>query len=89
MLDCNQTDSFGPQLLSITHYRYCMMINMLLWNIGGVSKVPNLRRLKNIIRSHGVQFVAISEPKLDVSRVEYIRIRISFDFAIVNVSEDL
>ena len=54
-----------------------------------MSKAPNLRRLKNIIRLHDVQFVAISEPKLDVSRVEYIRMRLSFDYAIVNVSEDL
>ena len=65
------------------------MINTLMWNIRGVSKASNLRRLKNIIRTHGVQFVALSEPKLDVSRVESIRMRLSFDYAIINVSEDL
>ena len=60
-----------------------------MWNIRGLSKAPTLRRLKNNIRMHGVQFVALSEPKLDVSRVESIRMRLSFDYAIINVSEDL
>ena len=54
-----------------------------------MSKAPNLRRLIKIIRLHGVQFLAISEPKIDVSRVQYIRMRLSFDYAIVNISEDL
>ena len=65
------------------------MINTLLYNIRGVSKASNLRRLKKIIRLHGVQFVAISEPKLDVSQVKYICMKLSFDYAIVNISEDL
>nr|XP_027067822.1 uncharacterized protein LOC113693489 [Coffea arabica] len=56
---------------------------------GGVSKLPNLRRLKSIIKEKGVQFVAISEPKLEASRVEDIRLKLAFDFAHVNDSGDL
>ncbi|XP_027060834.1 uncharacterized protein [Coffea arabica] len=50
-----------------------------------------LRSLNTNISSsqHGVQFVAISEPKLDASRLESIRLKLSFDYALVNESEDL
>ena len=89
VLDFNRIGIFGPHRPSITHSRYCVMINTLLWNIRGVSMVPNLCRLNNIIRLHGIQFVAICEPKLDVARVEYIHMRLSFDYALVNVSGDL
>ncbi|XP_027120509.2 uncharacterized protein [Coffea arabica] len=68
---------------------YFVMINTLLWNIRGVSKLPNLRRLKSISKEKGVQFVAISEPKLEASRVEDIRLKLAFDFAHVNDSGDL
>ncbi|XP_071940013.1 uncharacterized protein [Coffea arabica] len=55
----------------------------------GVSKPPNLRRLKNLIRLHKVQLVAICEPKLDVTNIESIRLNLSFDAAVVNLSADV
>ena len=38
---------------------------------------------------HGVQFLVICEPKLGVSKIESIRLRIAFDFVMVNRSADL
>nr|XP_027101582.1 uncharacterized protein LOC113722473 [Coffea arabica] len=65
------------------------MINALFWNIRGVSKAPNLRRLKKLIRLYSVQLVAICEPKLDVVSIESMRVRLSFDVVVVNLSEDI
>ena len=85
----NRTGNCGLHLPSIALSRYYVMINALMRNIKGVSKAPNLRRLKHMIRMHGIQFVTISEPKLSASRVEYIRLKLSFDFALLNVSTNL
>ncbi|XP_027181778.1 uncharacterized protein LOC113780162 [Coffea eugenioides] len=63
----NRIGNSDHPLFSITLSRYYAMINTLLWNIRGVSKLSNFRRLKNIISENGIQFVAISEPKLDAS----------------------
>ena len=61
------------------------MINAIFWNIIGVSKTANLRRLKKLIRLHNVQLVAICEPKLDVVNIESISLRLSFDAVVVNL----
>ncbi|XP_071922584.1 uncharacterized protein [Coffea arabica] len=55
----------------------------------GVSRSPNLRRLLRLVRTHGISVVAISEPKMNVSRIEGIRLRLAFDFTVVNQSGDL
>ena len=83
------TDSFGPRHLPITPFRYYLMINGIFWNIRGVAKAPNLRRLIKLVKSHQAKFVAICEPKLDVSRIESIRLRLNFDFVLVNCSGDI
>ncbi|XP_027150236.1 uncharacterized protein LOC113771239 [Coffea eugenioides] len=38
---------------------------------------------------HDVKFAAICEPKADVSQIEYIRLRLSFDAIEINMSGDL
>ena len=65
------------------------MINALFWNIKGVSKTPNLRRLIRLIHMHNVQFLSICEPKLDVSKLETICLRLLFDSVMVNMSTDI
>ena len=65
------------------------MINGIFWNIRGVAKAPNLRRLIKLVRIHQVYFVVICEPKLDVSKIESIRLRLLFDFVFVNCSSDI
>ena len=65
------------------------MISGIFWNIRGVSKAPNLRRLIKLVRIHHVQFVVICEPKLDVAKLESIRLRLSFDYVFVNHSSDI
>ena len=65
------------------------MISGLFWNIRGVAKAPNLRRLINLVRAHHLKFVVICEPKLDVSKIESIRLRLLFDYSFVNLSGDI
>ena len=65
------------------------MINALFWNIRGIAKTPNLRQLKKLIRLNNVQLVAICEPKLNVENIESIRLRLSFDAVVVNLSADI
>ena len=65
------------------------MISGIFWNIRGVAKAPNLRRLIKLVRTHHVQFVVICEPKLDESKIESIRLRLLFDHTFVNNSGDI
>ena len=74
MLNSPQIDNFVLQHLLKICLMCWIMVNALFRNIRGVSKAPNLRRLRRLIRMHGVQFLAICEPKLDVSKVETIRL---------------
>ncbi|XP_071906125.1 uncharacterized protein [Coffea arabica] len=60
-----------------------------MWNIRGISRRPNLRRLIRLVKSHDITFVAISEPKLSFSRIDYIRMRLAFDSAVGNQTGDL
>ena len=66
-----------------------IMINALMWNIRGVSRSPNLRRLIRLVRTHGISVVAIFEPKTNVSRIEDIRRWLAFDSIVVNQSGEL
>lgn len=70
-------------------YKVYLMINGLFWNIRGIAKPPNLRRLKRLIRLHDFKFVAICEPKMDVSQIDSIKIRLPFDSVVVNSSTDI
>ena len=65
------------------------MINGIFWNIKGVTKAPNLRRLIKLVKVHRAKFVVICEPKLDMSKIEFIQLRLQFDFVIVNHSGDI
>ena len=46
---CYPIGSSGQQHLLITLSRISIMINMLMWNIRGVSRRPNLRRLIKLV----------------------------------------
>nr|XP_027103097.1 uncharacterized protein LOC113724387 [Coffea arabica] len=56
---------------------------------GGDYASPNFRRLKKILRMHGIKFVAICEPKVGISQIESIRLRLSFDAVEANASGDI
>ena len=85
MLNSLQIDNFILQHL-LTVLSICWtMINGMFWNIRGVLKAPNFRRLLRLIHMHGVQFLAICKSKLDVSNIETIRLRLSFDYVMVNL----
>ena len=83
------TDSYDLRHLPRILFRFYLMINGIFWNIRGVAKAPNLRRLIKLIRLHHARFVVICEPKLDVSKIVSIRLRLSFDCVLVNRSNDL
>ncbi|XP_027151938.1 uncharacterized protein LOC113751992 [Coffea eugenioides] len=56
------------------------------------ARIPSDRQLRSATSSHNsfqAKFVAICEPKLDVSRIESIRLRLHFDFVLVNCSGDI
>ena len=65
------------------------MINGIFWNIRGIAKAPNLRRLIKLVRIYHVHFVVICEPKLDVSKIVSIQLRLLFDYMFVNCSSDI
>ena len=65
------------------------MINTCFWNIQGISKFLNLRRLKNLVHMHRLAAVGICEPKLSRQDADSIRIRLNFDYVVCNLSGEL
>ena len=88
-LDFPLIDSFDLRHLPITSSKFYLMINGIFWNIRGVAKGSNLRRLITLVTLYHVKFVVICEPKLDVSKIDSIRLCLSFDFVVVNCSSDI
>ena len=60
------------------------MIKFLFWNIRGISRAPNLRRLKSLIAESSLQLVAICEPKVCVGDIQWIRLNLRMDRCITN-----
>ena len=54
------------------------MIKGLFWNIRGISKAPKLRRIKQLIKIHNLQFLALCEPWLKVDKAERYRYKLNF-----------
>src|SRR4051812_4290473 len=46
-----------------------MMMNLLAWNIRGLSNSPSVRRLRKIIGTGNISVVAIFEPKITVGDI--------------------
>ena len=71
-------------LLHIILFLFCVMIKMLFWNIRGVSRALNLKRLRKLITLYSLQLVAICEPKADLERIDSIRLKLGMDCCIAN-----
>ena len=54
-----------------------------------MAKASNLRRLVKLVKLHHAKFVVLCEPKLYLSKINSIRLRLSFDFVCVNLSGDI
>ena len=55
------------------------MISMFFWNIRGVARAPNLKRLKKLIKMHSIRLVGIFEPKADLRRINDITLKLAID----------
>lgn len=66
--------------------KYYPMINMLLWNIKSATRASNLRQLRSLVGIFNLQLVAICEPKVKMSRFNYIRRKIRIAVGLVNSS---
>lgn len=60
------------------------MTKSLFWNIRGLSKPSNFRRVKNLMRSHKIQIFVLCETKVDVGQLEVFRVKLRFDEALSN-----
>ena len=60
------------------------MIKLLFWNIRGVTRAPNLRRLRKLIKVYDLQLVIVVEPKLRVESITDIRIKLGMDCCMFN-----
>ena len=67
----------------------CLLDSAFFWNIRGISRSPNLRKLKKLILLHKLSVIGICEPKLSTRDMESIRVRLNFDHVISNPSGDL
>ena len=65
------------------------MIKALFWNIRGIAKSPNFRRLKTLVRLHKLAIVGVCEPKLSVGEANNFRVRLNFDSVLCNGSGDI
>ena len=60
------------------------MISALFWNIRGISRGPNLKRLRKLIKLYSIQLVAICEPKVDLDRINEFRMKLGMDCCVAN-----
>ena len=60
------------------------MINLLFWNIRGISRSPNFRRLKRLIDEFSIPLVAICEPKALPRDIHLFSARLRMDSWIMN-----
>ena len=61
------------------------MINSLFWNVRGVGNRPILTRLHKLCRLHELFLVALCEPLLELSHLEYIRVKLNFHHTSANI----
>ena len=65
------------------------MIKFMFWNIRGVSRAPNFRRLRYLVKHHSIQLVAICEPKIQVAEIHSIRMRLNMDHSVFSSTGDI
>ena len=63
---------------------YYPMIKMLFWNIRGVARPPNLKRLKKLTKLHSIQLVVVVEPKTSVQNFTDIRMKLGMEWGMTN-----
>ena len=60
------------------------MIKVLFWNIRGVARAPNLKRLKKLIKLHSLQSVEVVEPKSGLENLTAIKLKLGMDYCLTN-----
>lgn len=61
------------------------MLNMLFWNVRGVSRAPNLKCLRNLIKLYSVQLVAICEPKMALAGIDGTKLKLGMGGCVANM----
>ena len=80
-----QIEHYAPWLvLQQILFLSFLMIKLLFWNIRGVARAPNLRRLRKLIKLYDLQLVVVVEPKLRVESITDIRIKLGMDCCMFN-----
>lgn len=62
------------------------MISAIYWNIRGVRSKKAIHRLKHLVNINKVTFVAISEPLVDMNKIEGYRKFLGFQYCIANTN---
>lgn len=65
-----------------------MISPILIWNIRGIGNAKSMRSLKNHVRMNKVQMICVIEPKISVSKLDSIRLRLKFDNAYANQNDN-
>ena len=62
---------------------------MSFWNIRGISRAPNLKRLRKLVKLYSVSLVAICEPKTSLLNLDSIHVKVGMDLAVTNQSSSV
>ena len=62
------------------------MIRFLFWNIQGVLRAPNLKRVRKLVKLHSISLIMICEPKIAPINMDMVRVKIGMDYVIANQS---
>ncbi|KAM3236173.1 hypothetical protein P3L10_016210 [Capsicum annuum] len=65
------------------------MIIPIIWNIRGVRYKKAIQRLKRLVYKNKVDIVAISEPMVNMNKVEGYKSSLGFDHCTTNVTGKL
>ena len=84
-LELPQIEPYAPWLMFQKMLcLYYPMIKLLFWNIRGVARPPNLKRLKKLIKLHSIQLVVVVEPKTSVQNFTDIRMKLGMEWGMTN-----
>lgn len=65
------------------------MINLLIWNAWGVAGKIIQRRIKKLKFMHQIIILAILEPMVQGSQIDFLRRKLGFDGAVANCSQNI
>lgn len=66
-----------------------LMIKVLYWKIRGVANICSMIRLHKIIQLHCLDFIALSKPMVDYSRLMEVKLQLGFDNVVSNSSSSI